>query len=91
MARGAACGDFDNHGDVDLSIATNRGPACLYPNDVANGNRSLRVRLRGRKSNRDGTGAVVRLTAAEPHEHGPLAAGVCECAEGSKPTAKRQL
>jgi hypothetical protein len=74
-----------------LSIATNRGPACLYPNDVANGNRSLRVRLRGRKSNRDGTGAVVRLTAAEPHEHGPLAAGVCECAEGSKPTAKRQL
>jgi hypothetical protein len=55
---------------------------------MTNGNRSLRVRLRGRKSNRDGIGAVVRLTAAEPHEHGPLAAGVYQCAEGSKPTAK---
>ncbi|SPE37595.1 Integrin-like protein (fragment) [Candidatus Sulfopaludibacter sp. SbA3] len=65
VARGAACGDFDNDGDVDLLITTNRGPAYLYRNDVTNGNRSLRLRLRGTKSNRDGIGAVVRLTTAD--------------------------
>ena len=62
VGRGAAYGDFDRDGDVDLLITTNQGPAILYRNDVTNGNRSLRVRLIGTKSNRDAIGAVVRLT-----------------------------
>jgi hypothetical protein len=61
VARGLACGDFDNDGDVDLLITTNQGPAVLYRNDIANGNRSLRLRVTGTKSNRDGIGTVVRL------------------------------
>jgi hypothetical protein len=61
VARGAACGDFDRDGDVDLLIATNQGPAYLYRNDLTNGNRSIRLRLVGSKSNRDAIGAVVRL------------------------------
>ena len=65
VARGAACGDFDNDGDVDLLITTNQGPAYLYRNDVASGNRSVRLQLRGVKSNRDAIGAVVQLTTAE--------------------------
>jgi hypothetical protein len=56
-----AYGDFDRDGDVDLLITTNRGPALLYRNDVTNKNRSLRLRLVGTKSNRDGIGAVVRV------------------------------
>jgi len=65
VARGLACGDFDRDGDVDLLVTTNQGPVYLYRNDVTNGNRSLRLKLTGTKSNRDAIGAVVRLTTPE--------------------------
>jgi len=65
VARGAAYGDFDRDGDLDLLITTNRGPAYLYRNDVTNGNRSVRLRLTGTKSNRDAIGAVVRLATPD--------------------------
>ncbi len=62
VARGAAYGDFDRDGDQDVLITTNHGPAFLFRNDVSNGNQSIRIKLEGRKSNRDAIGAVVRLT-----------------------------
>jgi len=65
VGRGAAYGDFDRDGDVDVLITTNQGPAALYRNDVTSGNRSVRLRLTGTKSNRDGIGAVVRLSTPE--------------------------
>lgn len=68
VARGVACGDFDRDGDVDLLITTNRGPALLYRNDVLNGNRSIRFRLTGTKSNRDAIGAVVRVFTPEGNQ-----------------------
>jgi len=61
VGRGVAYGDFDRDGDVDVLITTNNGPAYLYRNDVANGNKSIRFKLTGTKSNRDGIGAVVRV------------------------------
>ncbi len=65
VARGAAYGDFDNDGDIDLLVTTNQGPAYLYRNDVTNGNRRLRLRLRGTKSNRDAIGAVARIATPD--------------------------
>jgi hypothetical protein len=61
VGRGLAYGDFDRDGDQDLLITTNNGPAFLYRNDQLAGNHSLRVRLHGTKSNRDGIGAMVRI------------------------------
>ena len=65
VGRGAACGDFDRDGDVDLLITTNQGPALLYRNDITNGNRALRLRCAGTKSNRDAIGAIVRVTTID--------------------------
>ena len=61
VGRGLACGDFDRDGDVDLLMTTNNGPAVLFRNDQTAGNRSLRLRLIGTKSNRDAIGATVRI------------------------------
>jgi len=63
VGRGLAYGDFDRDGDLDLLITTNNGPAFLYRNDQLAGNRSVRFRLIGTKSNRDGIGATVRVFA----------------------------
>jgi enediyne biosynthesis protein E4 len=63
VGRGAAFGDFDNDGDMDVLVTTNGGSAFLYRNDVLTGNRGIRVKLTGTKSNRDAIGATVRVFA----------------------------
>jgi len=61
VGRGLAYGDFDRDGDLDLLLTTNNGSAYLYRNDQLAGNHSIRFRLIGTKSNRDGIGATVRI------------------------------
>ncbi len=61
VGRGLAYGDFDRDGDLDLLLTTNNGPAYLYHNENIAGNRSIRFRLAGTKSNRDAIGAIVRI------------------------------
>jgi len=63
VGRGLAYGDFDRDGDLDVLITTNSGPAFLFRNDQLAGNRSIRFRLVGSKSNRDAIGATVRIFA----------------------------
>jgi hypothetical protein len=62
VGRGAAFADIDADGDLDVVMTTNGGPAYLFRNDLANGHRSVRLRLRGVTSNRDAIGALVRAT-----------------------------
>jgi len=61
VGRGLAYGDFDRDGDLDLLMTTNHGPAYLYRNDQLAGNRSIRFRLVGTKSNRDAIGASLKI------------------------------
>ena len=65
VGRGAAYGDYDNDGDLDLLVTSNGGPARLYRNDNANQNDVLKVRLVGSRSNRDAVGA--RVTVSGPN------------------------
>jgi len=61
VGRGAAYGDFDNDGDLDLLITSNNGKARLLRNDGGNQNNLLRIKTVGTSSNRDGIGAKVTL------------------------------
>jgi enediyne biosynthesis protein E4 len=61
VGRGAAYGDFDRDGDLDILITNNQGPARLLRNDGGNRNHWLTIRTVGVKSNRDGIGAIVRV------------------------------
>ena len=65
VSRGAAFGDVDNDGDIDVVVSNNNGPARLLLNEVGAAVPSLRVRLEEVESNRDGIGARVALLRAD--------------------------
>ncbi len=58
-SRGAAFGDFDNDGDIDVLIMNVDEPPTLLRNDAPSGNHWIKVRLEGTKSNRSAIGARV--------------------------------
>jgi len=74
VARGAAYADIDNDGALDLLLTTNAGPAYLFHNEGGS-NHSLRIKLVGTKSNRDGIGAVVRVTSGNDKQWKMLRSG----------------
>lgn len=74
VARGAAYGDIYNDGALDLLVSTNDGPVHLFRN-VGTTNNSLRIKLVGTKSNRDGIGTVVRVTAGNDIQSKTLSSG----------------
>jgi hypothetical protein len=65
VSRGAAIGDFDNDGDLDILINNCGQTPQLLRNDGGNANHWLEIFLIGTKSNRDGVGARVKVTAGD--------------------------
>lgn len=61
VGRGAAYGDFDEDGDLDLIISTSHGSPRIFRNDQKTDNSFLRVRLVGTNSGRNAIGAIASL------------------------------
>ncbi len=65
VSRGAAVGDFDNDGDLDILVSNGGQAPQLLRNDGGNANHWLEIFLIGTRSNRDAVGARVRVTAGD--------------------------
>jgi enediyne biosynthesis protein E4 len=63
VSRGACFADYDNDGRIDAFVVNLGAPATLLHNVTQNNNHWLTVRLKGKKSNRDGIGARLELLA----------------------------
>ncbi len=63
VSRGAAFGDIDNDGAVDIVVTNNNGPVrvLLNQNRSLNRNHWLMVQLKGNHGNRFGIGATIEL------------------------------
>ena len=61
------------------SFPRNNGAAHLYRNDGGNRNHWLQLKLTGTKSNRDGIGAVVRVTSAQGKQMQTVHSGSSYC------------
>jgi len=68
LHRGAAFGDFDGDGRVDAVVAAINERAALFRNVTPTLGGWLTVRLEGRKSNRDGIGARLRIVTESGRE-----------------------
>jgi hypothetical protein len=75
VARGAARGDLDNDGRLDLVVTTNNGPAHLWRNVVEPVGHWIEIRLRGVRSNRNGFGSQLAITAGGMRQTAELESG----------------
>ena len=62
-SRGAAFGDYDNDGDIDMLVVNMNDRPTLLRNDTDAGHRWVTFKLTGVKSNRDAIGAKIRIEA----------------------------
>jgi enediyne biosynthesis protein E4 len=65
VSRGAAFGDYDNDGDVDIYVCNNNQQGLLLRNEGGNWQHWITLRAVGTVSNRDGIGARIRVEAGD--------------------------
>lgn len=66
VSHGAAFGDYDNDGDIDVFVSDSGHPTCtLLRNDGGNRNHYLMIKTVGTRSNRDGIGARIQVVSGD--------------------------
>ena len=74
--RGAAFGDFDNDGKIDIVVTVLNGPPQILMNRSRNKNHWIILKLTGTKSNRDGLGTKIKITTAHASQYNPATTAV---------------
>ena len=82
--RGSAYGDFNHDGKLDLVVSALSAPAEIWINDSPGTNHWIELALQGTKSNRDGIGAKIRVTAGgrKQYSHYSTASGYASSSAG---------
>ena len=65
VSRGAAFGDMDNDGDIDIVVSNLKDAPTVLRNDSGNASRWLTVKLIGTRCNRDAIGTRVTIVSGE--------------------------
>ena len=94
VGRGACFADYDTDGRVDAFLVNLGAPGQLLRNTSKGSNHSIKVRLVGVKSNRDGIGAIVEVTVGASKQRAErvarppaiLARTIGDCTSASAPT-----
>ena len=82
--RGSAIGDFNHDGRLDVVVSALSAPAEVWINDSPGGNHWIEFELEGTKSNRDGIGARINVTASGTTQYNQVsfAAGYASSSAG---------